>query len=61
MLLAGNPGVGKSQVALDVAARITRGGEWPDGSRAPHGSGVTALGWSLPIPLSANIPRHSLS
>ncbi|HEX5862880.1 MAG TPA: AAA family ATPase [Casimicrobiaceae bacterium] len=28
MLLAGDPGVGKSQVALDVAARITRGGEW---------------------------------
>ncbi len=36
-LLMGDPGLGKSCVALDLAARITRGGVWPGeagGSRA---------------------------
>ena len=37
-LLAGDPGVGKSQISLDVAARITCGSAWPDGSFAPRGS-----------------------
>ena len=31
--LDGDPGLGKSTVALDIAARVTVGGEWPDGSR----------------------------
>jgi hypothetical protein len=29
-LLVGDPGVGKSLVTLDMAARVTRGGAWPD-------------------------------
>jgi putative DNA primase/helicase len=29
-LLVGDPGVGKSLLALDLAARVTRGGPWPD-------------------------------
>jgi putative DNA primase/helicase len=29
-LLAGDPGMGKSLVALDLAARVTRGEHWPD-------------------------------
>jgi putative DNA primase/helicase len=38
-LLAGAPGIGKSFVALDVAARTTVGAAWPDGSgRAPQGN-----------------------
>lgn len=32
-LLAGDPGIGKSLVALDLAARVSRGGRWPDESR----------------------------
>src|SRR5262245_29274778 len=28
-ILAGDPGVGKSLVLADVAARVTRGGAWP--------------------------------
>lgn len=36
-LLIGDPGLGKSFVALDVAARVTRGAEWPDGGQAPEG------------------------
>lgn len=31
-LLAGDPGLGKSLVTLDVAARVSRGMSWPDGA-----------------------------
>ena len=31
-LLAGEPGVGKSYLMLDIAARISRGGAFPDGA-----------------------------
>ena len=37
-LLAGDPGIGKSQISIDIAARITTGAEWPDGGRANSGS-----------------------
>ena len=30
-LLVGVPQVGKSQIAIDIAARISRGTRWPDG------------------------------
>jgi RecA-family ATPase len=36
-LLSGEPGLGKSYGALDIAARVSRGGTFPDGSRAPKG------------------------
>lgn len=36
-MLAADPGVGKSTVSIDIAARITRGDAWPDGGRAPLG------------------------
>lgn len=41
-LLAGDPGLGKSLVTLDVAARVTLGSPWPDDrdTRAPRGSVV---------------------
>ena len=37
-ILAGDPGLGKSYLTLDLAARISVGGPWPDGSRAPQGN-----------------------
>ncbi len=38
-LLAGMPGDGKSLITCDIAARVTRGDVWPDGSgRAPKGA-----------------------
>jgi hypothetical protein len=37
-LLAGDPGLAKSQVTLDIAARISTGERWPDGGTAAHGS-----------------------
>jgi len=36
-VLAGDPGLGKTHIALDSAARMTRGAAWPDGGLAPHG------------------------
>jgi hypothetical protein len=41
-VLDGDPGVGKSSITLDLAARITRGAAWPDGSRNA-GGGVVVL------------------
>jgi RecA-family ATPase len=37
-MMSGEPGLGKSQIAVDVGARITCGSKWPDGGRAPLGS-----------------------
>lgn len=37
-LIAGDPGLGKSQLTLAMAATVTTGGTWPDGSRAPQGN-----------------------
>jgi len=40
-LLAGEAGLGKSQAAIDVAAKVTTAGEWPCGEgRAPLGSAL---------------------
>ncbi len=37
-LLVGDPGLGKSFVTLDMAARLSTGSPWPDGAMAPRGS-----------------------
>lgn len=42
-LLVGNPGVGKSLVAMDLAARLSRGKDWPDGERNPNPAGTVWL------------------
>jgi putative DNA primase/helicase len=40
-LIAGNPGLGKSQLTVHMAAQTTTGGVWPNGEgRAPLGSAV---------------------
>lgn len=36
-VLAGDPGLGKSYLTLKIAAIVSQGGEWPDGSRATAG------------------------
>jgi hypothetical protein len=40
VILGGPPGTGKTTLALSIAAAVTSGGRWPDGSRAPIGSVV---------------------
>jgi len=42
-ILAGAPGQGKTTIALALAATVTTGGRWPDGSRCTTGS---VLVWS---------------
>lgn len=37
-MLTGLPGMGKSQLSLNIAATISKGGRWPDGTRAPKGT-----------------------
>ena len=39
-LIMGEPGVGKSQLAMDIASRVTRGTEWPDGAPGVRPGGV---------------------
>ncbi|HVZ36445.1 MAG TPA: AAA family ATPase [Polyangiaceae bacterium] len=39
-ILAGAPGTGKTTLALAMAATISAGGTWPDGSRCPRGDVV---------------------
>lgn len=36
-LIAGEPGIGKSQLLNDIVARTTTGSAWPDKGRAPKG------------------------
>jgi hypothetical protein len=44
-MVAGHPGLGKSQVALDIAARVTAGGKWPvDGKQAGSGTAIILSG-----------------
>lgn len=42
-LFAGDPGLGKSLVTLDIAARVTRGREWPDGTANSQPGSVIIL------------------
>lgn len=39
-LIGGQPGTGKTTIATTLAATVTMGGQWPDGSRAERGSVV---------------------
>jgi len=39
-MLAGQPGTGKTTIAMALAATITAGGKWPDGSQATGGDVV---------------------
>jgi hypothetical protein len=39
-LLGGDPDLGKSQISIDAAARITTGTHWPNGARARVGSAI---------------------
>src|SRR5262249_2234903 len=42
-ILDGDPGVGKSLVTLDLAARLTTGRPWPDGKPSPGPASVVLL------------------
>ena len=42
-LIAGDPGLGKSLITIDMAARVTRGLPWPDSPDAPSAAGTVIL------------------
>lgn len=39
-LIAGDPGLGKSMLSIDMAARVSKGDPWPDGTPCPQGSAI---------------------
>lgn len=39
-IIAGQPGLGKSQITAMMAATVSRGGSWPDSARCPSGGVV---------------------
>jgi putative DNA primase/helicase len=39
-LIAGDPGLGKSQIGIDLHARLSTGAGWPDGEHAPVANGI---------------------
>jgi putative DNA primase/helicase len=39
-ILGGSPGVGKTTISMDLAATVTTGGAWPDGTRCDVGNVV---------------------
>lgn len=51
-LLAGAPGSGKTTLSLEIASVVSRGGIWPDGTRAPAGD---VLIWT-----GEDSPEHTL-
>jgi hypothetical protein len=54
-ILAGQPGAGKTTLALSFAAEISRGGEWPDGS--PTNPGTVVIWSGEDDPADTLVPR----
>lgn len=54
-VLGGAPGTGKTTIAMGLAATVTTGGRWPDGSRCPVGNVVIWSGEDDPA--DTLIPR----
>lgn len=58
-ILGGAPGTGKTTISMALAATVTTGGRWPDGSRALPGNVVIWSGEDDPA--DTLIPRLTLS
>lgn len=43
-IITGLPGLSKSLLTIDITARITTGGKWPDGTGSAHKGGVLMFG-----------------
>jgi putative DNA primase/helicase len=42
-VIAGDPGIGKSQIAVTLAAKVSTGGKWPNGEGSPPEGDVVML------------------
>lgn len=58
-ILGGAPGTGKTTISMALAAAVTTGGLWPDGSRSPIGS--VAIWSGEDDPADTLVPRLHLS
>lgn len=58
-VLGGAPGTGKTTISMALAAMVTTGGRWPDGSRSPVGNVVIWSGEDDPT--DTLVPRLALS
>ncbi len=58
-IFGGAPGTGKTTISMGLAATVTMGGRWPDGSKAPVGNVVVWSGEDDPA--DTLIPRLTLS
>jgi len=58
-VLGGAPGTGKTTISMALAATVTTGGRWPDGTRSPVGNVVIWSGEDDPA--DTLVPRLSLS
>lgn len=58
-VLGGAPGTGKTTISMALAATVTTGGRWPDGSRSPVGNVVIWSGEDDPA--DTLVPRLTLS
>ena len=56
-IVAGAPGTGKTTLALDMAATLTKGGHWPDGYFAPTGDVIV---WSGEDSIEDTLPPRLL-
>lgn len=55
--IAGDPGLGKSFITLDTAARVSTGGGWADGAENPHGCAGVVLFSAEDDPADTLVPR----
>ena len=58
-VLGGAPGTGKTTISMGLAATVTTGGRWPDGTRSPVGNVIVWSGED--DPRDTLIPRLLLS
>lgn len=58
-VLGGAPGTGKTTISMALAATVTTGGRWPDGSQSPAGNVVIWSGEDDPA--DTLVPRLALS
>lgn len=58
-VLGGAPGTGKTTIAMSLAATVTTGGRWPDGSKSPPG--IVVIWSGEDDPRDTLVPRLALS